>query len=239
MRKAAIPALIVVIFLAFGIILAAVVIYWAMSKFTEFVQGKCWADMDKTADAIKDDLKAASGETKKITMGDCAGGIIIFNKKEVFNDNGDVISNRLASGFSQVIQDSCTNPKSTSVKSYILVIPFKTLAEEARSNNGFFSKLSEWITHPYLSFKQVWEEGRQYIVRIKPICKTMDIEIDNSVGQPSYYCIPTGVCDPTDLSKLKIDILNKGTISYCYSPGRVGSSPPYAYQLQGLAECTK
>ncbi|MCX6815074.1 MAG: hypothetical protein NTY20_05505 [Candidatus Aenigmarchaeota archaeon] len=242
MKKAAIPALIVIIFLAFGIILAAVVIYWAINMFTQFVQGKCWADMGKTADSIVDDLKKAgtdtgSTETKKITMGDCAGGMIIFNKKEVFDDNGNVISNGLASGFSQVIQDTCTNSKSA--KSFILVIPFKSLAEEARQNTGFFSRLSEWLTHPVLSFKQVWEEGRQYIVRIKPICKSLDIEIDNSVGQPRYYCIPNGVCDPSDLSNLKIDILNKGTISYCYKPVRFGSSPPYAYRLEGLAECTK
>ncbi|MCJ7816835.1 MAG: hypothetical protein MUP55_03170 [Candidatus Aenigmarchaeota archaeon] len=226
MKKAAIPALIVIIFIAFGIILAAVVIYWAINKFTEFVQGKCWADMDKTADSIKDELSKAGtnlgSDFKKITMGDCAGGIIIFNKGVA-----------AASGFSQVIEDRCV--KADSIKSYILVIPFKTLTQEAAKDKGFLAKLSEWLTHPVLSFKQVWEEGRQTIVRIKPICKSLDVPFD------SYYCIPQGICgNSTDLSQLTEKMLNEKTISYCYKPLKVDfTTGGYAYRLEGLAECAK
>ncbi len=243
MRKAAIPALIVIIFLAFGIILAAVVIYWAINKFTEFVQGKCWADMGKAADQIKSDLASAkplidekSQEVKKITVGgSCAGGIIVFNKDDL-----------PTSGFSQVVEDTCT--KSDSIKAYILVIPFKTLAEEARQNTGFFSRLSEWFTHPILSFQQVWTEGKQYILRIKPMCKTLDVPLDIA------YCIPKGVCcSPSNqagdcngktLSDLKMDILkNENTFDYCYKPLKVDataavSKTGYAYRIVEYP-CTK
>ncbi|MEM7815945.1 MAG: hypothetical protein QXN71_02385 [Candidatus Aenigmatarchaeota archaeon] len=218
MRKAAIPALVVIIFIAFGIILVAVVISWALNKFIEITQGKCWADADKTADSIKSSLAKAknsndekSQEVLKITAGDCVGGIIMFNKDD---DKG--------LGFSEVINDRCAN--SDTVKAYILVIPYKTLAEEARKDKGFFSKFSEWIKHPYLSFKQVWEEGRQYIVRIKPICKTLDVPFDNTVGSNYPYCIPKGICNPNDLSQLKMDILkNEKAFEYCYKPLKVDS----------------
>jgi len=157
-----------------------------------------------------------------MTIGDCAGGIIIFNKDAA-----------PASNFAQVIEDRCV--KADSIKSYILVIPWKTFSEEARKDEGVTGKFYRWLISPVMSFKEAWEWGRQKTLFIKPICKTLNVPFD------SYYCIPKGICgNPADLSELTEKMLNEKTITYCYKPLKVDfTTGGYAYRLEGLAECTK
>jgi hypothetical protein len=218
--------------LALAIIAVALVIPFGLKMLSGIVNGKCWMDMGTTVDTLKDNLKegkmsedSASAEIKKMQIGDCAGGIIIFNK-------GDTAG----SGFSQVIKDRCTD--TDTAKAYILVIPWKTLTDEARSDETIVDKFTRWFSHPILSFKEFWGWGSQSLKSIKPICSSVPVKFDGS------YCIPAAICSDkaSDLSLLIKDKLNTQTREYCYKPIKIANANdkenPYSYKLGDLTECT-
>lgn len=205
MKKAAIPALVVVIFLAFGIILAAVVIVWGLNKFTEMVNGKCWADMEKTMSDVKSDLNSASGlpKTKKIVMGDCVGGAVAFNK--------DMPSE--IQPFSKWVDEYC--PKSDSYNSYVLILPWKTLKAESGQDKSIWTRITEKFTWKYYADTaySIYQTARF----IKPGCIGLDARF-----QDTYFI-------PQELKKGPAN-LNEKNIALCYSLSRIARNPTTDYK---------
>jgi hypothetical protein len=216
MKKAAIPALVVVILLAFGIILAVIVISWGMNKAMEMVNGKCWADMDTAMSQVKSDFGNPSSlpKTKKIVMGDCVGGVVAFNK----NMPSEMQS------FSPLVDQYCT--KSDYYNSYILILPWKTLKADSQKDKSWWDAITEKVSWRY------WADAAYSVYQtarfIKPNCIGLEGEFSQTAFMP-------------DALKNGPKNLNEQNIALCYSLSTTPSTNKlgYAYNLNFVNALSK
>jgi uncharacterized membrane protein YgcG len=222
MRKAAIPALIVVIFVAFGIILAAILITWAMNIISAMVHGSCWANMEKTMSDVKSRLNSLTpgeSESKTIEMGDCVGGIVIFNWDEKTGYSTDV------DRFKDIIEEEC-NINPGSYKSYMLILPWKTVKDDLQKDASLWGKIKNFFRPSY--YISQYKTLKQSIRFLKPKC----IGLGGEFQDASYY-IPGAFSDQ--------EFINEKNLEMCYVLSRgisaTGSANPYHLKYVSDGKC--
>jgi len=184
------------VFLAAGLILAFPAIAWGVNQLTKMALGRCWGDAVEAFSGLESDF---SGEkSKKMVIGDCVGGVLIFNWDRSRSPPSEV------SGLSEIIQEACKGV-SASKKSYIVILPWKTLKSEL--DQSTLEKIKETFTKKYYTdlFKEKWSQAL-----LSPKCIGMANEIEGS-----FFSIPANLIqgDKINLNEKRLEIcleLSKG-----------------------------
>src|SRR3990172_10505654 len=114
-------------FFAFGLVLVVVVIVvFFMPSMLYAAYGQCWGDSYTSLQDMKSTISYLTidqSKTARMSIGNCVGGVVIFEK-----DYFDTSATEFGRFVSQLEEEYCT--KYTGYKSYILMIPWKTVKEE-------------------------------------------------------------------------------------------------------------
>ena len=207
---------------AAGIIIGlAILILVIIPVYMRVRYGECWASMDRTVSDIKSDLTNLGidkSTVRKVPMGDCAGGMIIFNKGS--NPGGGAFSGVIDEVCPCTTKEKC--PNFEGYKSYILVIPWKTVQEELDKDKSFWSKAWETIT-----LQNIFGKGYKYLTDprlkfLKPMCTGLEHEFDKE------YYIPQGF-------ETKISNFNQKDTAFCFSLEKRTSTNKDGYQYRLLS----
>jgi len=191
-----------------AILAVAITLVWATNAYGGIVNGQCWQKTKQSLSDLKSDIQSNELDvkgslTRKIYMGDCIGGIVIFNKG--FSDIS--IDQNFAGFISELEKQYCPNakdPKNNLFKSYILMIPWKTLNAEA--DVGTWQQL-----------KNKFQEYTKLEMFQKPECLGVDLSIDTSnLGTTNFYL-------PKEVWK-SFDNLNKKYVQFCYTVMKVSET---------------
>jgi hypothetical protein len=208
-----------------AILAVAITLIWATNAYGGIVNGQCWQKTkqslsDFKSDIESDELDIKGSLTRNIYMGDCIGGIVIFNKG--FSDSS--IDQNFAGFISALEKQYCPNandPNNNIFKSYILMIPWKTLNAEA--DVGTWQQL-----------KNKFAEYTKLQMFQTPACLGVNLRLDTSnLGSTNFYL-------PKDVWK-SFDNLNKKNDQFCYAitkPTVTSGGGQYRLTEQGLGACT-
>jgi len=134
----------IILFIA-GIIFIVIVLIFAINQFSNIAYGSCWQKTDQSLSNLKSQMQNTNPSNTKIYMGDCIGAIVIFNKG--YSDGA--ADPAFADFISSLEKDICprgNEPTDTTYKSYILMIPWKTLnaASDLTTWQKIKAKFSEY-----------------------------------------------------------------------------------------------
>lgn len=216
-----------IILFAVGIMGIALIAPIGIDLYNHIVHGNCWANMQETISKMKSDLDSMSisaGEVSKstyrsITVGECVGAVIIFNRDK--NGNYNNYPQNLAR-FGSVIDDKCSTAYSGG--SYILVLPWKTVKEDIQANENLWQRIKSKFTWGYYSdwYKESVQTVRYFL---SPTCTGMAGTWDNV-----YFLPPetAGTNAPNEKDTTACYELRKTAISN--KPGE------YEYHLEKAAD---
>jgi hypothetical protein len=185
----------IILFIA-GIIFIVIVIIFAVNAFSNLAYGSCWTNTDKSLSSLKSAMQDTNPSKVKITMGDCIGAIVVFKKG--YSDGA--ADPAFADFISSLEKDICpygNNPADTNYKSYILMIPWKTL--------NAASDLTTWQ-----KIKAKFSEYTKLQMFQKPDC--FGVAVANSGN--TYY-IPNNIYTNTGIQNF-----NSKTTEICLSVSR-------------------
>ena len=210
-------------FFAAGLVLAVVVIIvFFMPKMLYAAYGPCWSNTYTDLQDMKSQLSyltASETRTSKIAMGDCVGGIVVF-KKGYFTS----ASTEFGKFMSGMEDEYC--PKYAGYNSYILMLPWKTVKDQAQSDAGIFGKLKQSWQYYSGYAKRLWESsGREAL--IKPSCFGVEGLITDKNGNTAIYI-------PQNLEKSP-ENLNEAEQKFCYSLSKVSTMDGFAYRMEPAA----
>jgi hypothetical protein len=132
-------------------------------------------------------------------MGDCVGGIVIFNRNRY---QGADHYPKEVDNFSEIINEYCPT-KSDYYNSYILILPWKTLMQDAKKSSSWWDAIKRTFTWKYYS--DLYKQTVQTVRLIKPSC----IGLQGEFSEPFYYI-------PKELSNGPQN-LNEKNLAMCYS----------------------
>ncbi len=200
-----------------GVLFVMVVLVFGSKTYAGVAYGQCWQKTDESLSSLKSEIQsqklAVTGSLKeKVYVGECIGGVIIFNKG--FSDkSADTAFQSFVSSMEKQYCPNANDPKNNIFKSYILMFPWKTLKEQQNLN----SWQKAWNTFSDATKLEVFQ---------KPDC--IGVELPLSTG--TYYIPPDFSKDPN-----KIENLNQKAGDFCYTLSRV--SDQYTLTPEGLALC--
>jgi hypothetical protein len=206
-------------FFAFGLILAVVVIVmFFIPNMLYEAYGKCWGDAYTSlqdAESAASYLTADQSKAVRITMGDCVGGVIFF-KRDYFDSS----TSDFGKTISQMEDEYCTTTYK-GYKSFILMLPWKTVKEEAtKTSSGIFDKIKKTWSEYWGYAKQLWDsKGRAAL--IKPACFGVEGVFTDKGGDTAIFL-------PSDLAAGPQN-LNEKELSFCYEFTKIPSTDGVSY----------
>jgi hypothetical protein len=232
MKKGSFISLPVIALFILGIIGIFLVVPIIIDAYNHIVHGNCWADMQETVSDIKSDLNSislSSGESRKstyksITVGECVGAVIVFNRAP--NDNYESSSPNLAR-FQSIIKEKCPTKligEYDGYKSFILVLPWKTVKQELEQQETLWESIKEKVTWKY--YQDLYKEGYEYIRFLKPTCTGLEATFQNS----EYFL-------PPELANVNSP-MNEKDVKMCYELSKIASTGAqgFSYHLQKAAD---
>ena len=212
-------------FFVFGLVIAAVIIVvFLYPTILYAAYGQCWANTYTNLDEVKSTLSyltANQFKTAKITMGDCVGGVIFFQKGYFDSSNTD-----FGKFVSQAEKDYCTTTFS-GYKSFILILPWKTVKDQAQSDAGWLSKIKQKWEYYYGYAKRLWSStGREAL--IKPSCIGIEGNFADKNGNTVIYLPSNLEAGPQNL--------NEKELSFCYKFTKVPATDGFTYRMELAAD---
>jgi hypothetical protein len=210
----------IMIFVAAGIIFLWYGVVWGMDQGKRIAYGKCWVDTSNSLSDFESKLSRLTPtqtDYAKVRIGDCVGGVVIF-PRDYFKGKTDELSVLMQ----QIQEDPKACNAYAGYKSYIVVLPWKTLKEQAEQKDA-----SWWSTVKGLfSWKTYTDAWKKYYSQMLLTPKCIGVEKE---FYPSPYYLPQEIGLPNGAKNL-----NEKTLEYCFEIRNDGT---YRFKEEGLGKC--